>query len=159
MARQRWRPTHRREQVTNPAVGVDWSRLNDSGGGWLIGYVVATLTTDANVANREPNIRATDGNLPWFRSPVQVAQTAGLTNFYCAFPGSDAGAATSAARLFGWPTDGLWLPPGHRLEMVTALLQAGDQWSDIHLDLWEYPETIPMGLIPQPFLYESADSE
>lgn len=159
MARQRNRPQWRRIVQIAPAVATDWTLRNDRGSLWLIRSIIFSLVTDANVANRSVAIQVTAGEDVWFRTVSAVVQAASLTRTYSAFTGSPAGADNASAILMAWPTDGLWVPPGHVVSSLTGLIQAGDQFGALLADVVEYPETVMANLIPSPFLYEDSESE
>lgn len=159
MGRQRWRPSPRRQLVTQPAAGASWTQLNDSGGLWLVRGLVFVLATSAVVATRVPEVRAAAGTDVWFATPALTGQGASLTTRFSAFPGSPAAGTIGFTSTLPWPTDGLMLPPGHILSVVTTAIDAGDQYSAIFLDLVEYPETLPDNVAPSPFLYTDTDQE
>lgn len=144
----RWYPTPRRVDVTTPAVAQGWSRINDSGGTWIIRSVAFRMVTDANVGPRTVSIAATAGEDVWFRTVVQVDQTAGLTRDFSAWPASPATTVDKPVVLLPWPDEGLWLPPGHVLAATVTGIQAGDQLSSIFLSVVELPETLPASLMP-----------
>lgn len=159
MPRPRWTPTPRRVNVATPAAGANWTQLNDSGGGWLVRGIAYTLVTSAAVANRLNGVTATAGEDVWFRTTAQLVQTATLTRGYSAWPGSPATTVDAGALLMPWPTDGLWLPPGHVLASTVALIDVADQLSLIVLDVIEYPETLPAHMLPMPYTYTEDDQE
>jgi hypothetical protein len=159
MARQRWRPTPRRVNVTQPGAGANFSRVNDSGGLWVIRGLAFTLTTSAAVANRVMTLLARAAEDVWFRTSAGGVQVASLTFDYSGWPGSGSPSGTTPVALLGWPHDGLWLPPGQVIESDVQAIDAADQISAVVLDVIEYPETLPTHLTPGPTTYENEDQE
>ena len=159
MARQRWRPVRRREPVPQPAAGANWSLRNDSGGLWQITGVVFVLTTSAAVANRDLRLDCSASTDLWFRTGVAATQAAGVAATFAAWPGSTAQALAGLTQLIAWPDGGLMMPPGHVLATSLLAIDAGDQFSAIIVDRLEYPEILPVHLIPYPSLYTEDSQE
>lgn len=135
----RWQPVRRLVRIPNPAAGAELSIDSDTGELWLVRSIVATLTTDATVANRVPVLLADDGTTEYFRTRSESVQAASLAVVYCGFSGSAGGVVAGASVPLPWPTDGLPLPPGHRLRTSTVAIVAGDQWSAVGLWVDAYP--------------------
>lgn len=143
MARQgftrRWRQINR----PNPAVATDWVFTNPGETVLRIVSLVARLTADANVANRTVTLFANNQTVTTYRQEATVVQTAGQTRDYCAHTGAVQTPATPTTLSFGLPGEGLLLLPGHRLSVVTANIQVGDQWSLIGILADEIPTDSP----------------
>lgn len=135
-------PRRRVVRVASPAAGAEWTRVNDSGRLWWVYAVVFRLTTDANVATRVTGVIARQGDDVWFGSSCAQTQAAGLTRRIGAYNGASAADSSASVNRMGWPADGLWLPPGERLESSTSGLQAGDQYSEIVLAVVELDESV-----------------
>jgi len=159
MGRSRWAPVPRRIQVAQPAAGASWTQLNDSGGLWLVRALTFTFVTSAVVATRFAAITATAGEDVWFRTTAQLGQLTTLTRNYAAWAGSPASTVDATTLLMPWPTEGLWLPPGHVLASTVALIDVGDQLSAVTLTVIEYPEVLPSHLAPMPYTFTEDDQE
>lgn len=139
MGRTGYQRTYRTRVVSGVAAGVDWE-LRAPGNAWLrVISLVATLTTDATVIDRRVRLVAGDGSNRWFTSISSAAQAAGATVEYGAYVGADTGGSATLALTLPLPTEGLLLRPGHRLQSLTANLQAGDAWTLINVLLDEIP--------------------
>lgn len=136
---RRWRT------VLNPAVAVntDWTLRVPGNAWWRITSITARLVTDANAANRIPTLRAGDQTNIWFAQSAPIAIPANTTADLCAHTGSGVTAAGSTTVVLALPAEGLLLPPGHRLQVVTTALQAGDQWSNVFAQIDEIPTDAP----------------
>jgi hypothetical protein len=147
--RPRWYPTPRRVDIATPAVATGWSRINDSGGYWVIKSLAFQLATDANVANRFVTVAAAAAEDAWWRTTSQIAQPASLTRQYSGWDSSPSTTVDSGSVvLLAFPADGLWLPPGNTLSSAIIGVAAGDQLSAIFLSVIELPRTLPASLLP-----------
>ncbi len=143
--------TRRRVDVAQPGVGLEWLRTNDSGRLWLVRAVAFRFVTSAVVANRSVGIRAQAAEDVWFRTTPATTQVASLTRDYHAWQGAPAGGDSPVAIRVAWPTPGLWVALGESVGSQTDLIDAGDQYSRIFMDLVEYPDDGPTSLIPSPY--------
>lgn len=136
---RRWRVLH----PANPAAGADWA-ISASGAATLrIVSLVARLTTSAAVANRTVVLIADDGENEWYEQPATVTQVAGQVTDYAAHTAATPGGATPGVASIPLPNAGLLLLPGNRLRVVTAGLDAADQWSAVRALCDETPSDIP----------------
>jgi hypothetical protein len=126
-------------RIPAPLVASELTITGPGQGLWRIMNLAFTLTTDANVANRAVDLIATDGTSQYFNASASAVQAAGVTRLYTAHEGSTPAAGASGDSLFSWPTRGLWLDAGHILSTATALIQAGDQYSEAVLQVEEFP--------------------
>lgn len=125
-------------QVPSPAAGQDWIVVVPAGVQWWILGGVASLTTDATVANRLVNAIATVDGLQIWNVQTAYAQAASLVLSYTfessggLFPGPNGGNREIM------PFPGAELPQGSVFGVHTANLDAADQWSNISLWVEEY---------------------
>lgn len=125
--------------VTNPAVATDWTHRCPGHEIHRVLAVRAVLTTDANVANRLPALTINDGTDTFATIPAPAAITASKTGQVSTVAGAPSVGATDGPLLWAAPTDGWLLLPGWGLTVVTAAIQAADQWSAIRLWVVAYP--------------------
>ena len=159
MGADRSAPLLRRIPVATPAAGVDWARLNDSGGYWLIRSVAFRLTASAVAATRFPHLRAAGGDDEWFATTVNRATFANQSRLYCGFPGADVSVGDADIVTVSWPHDGLILPPGHTLRSQVQSIDVGDTLTGVVLTVVEYPETLPINYLPLPYMIPLNDQE
>jgi len=127
---------------TAPAVATDISDLVPSTTRWRLKAIEAVLVTDANAANRTVNLFIDDAaGTPTRRIVLTdaTAQTATLTRTHAWYPGTDnfntasVSLTDTVTLLAKFPMllqdPGIYLTGGDRIRTVTALIQAGDQWS------------------------------
>jgi hypothetical protein len=112
---------------TNPAAGVEISEAVPTGGNQRLKAIIATLVTDATVANREPALVLDNGSSIFARVPAGQNQAASLTRTYCWFPGAQAQALASDLTVVASIPDVL-LDAAWRLRTITTNIQAGDDW-------------------------------
>ena len=132
-------PFFRTEQVSNIAAGADWSIVAPGRGYWLLLSVYAKLVTSAVVANRQAQFTVDDQSTTYFKVPLGAAIAASSTVEYCGFAGAQASAIAGGTVVFPLPPTGLLLPPGARFRITTALIDAGDQWSNVAASIQEFP--------------------
>lgn len=117
--------------VADPAGGSDWSAAVPAEDNWHLTRITARLVTDANVGNRIVSLRTTINGVVVAIVAAGPAHPASTDRVYV---WSDYKSATTLPT--GWqallmpPLD---LPQASTLSVVTTALQAGDQWSEIHL--------------------------
>jgi hypothetical protein len=128
-------------QQANPGAGADWTLTVPASVRWQLQTVFALLTTSAAAANRLPRLIIDDGvNIIW-QSPAQVNETASLAwgNNWGAGAGSFAAADPNNVQQ-ALPND-LFLLAGWRVRVLTANIQAGDQWSAISIAVRSWIDT------------------
>lgn len=135
----RYLPTYKLVTVTAPAAGAEFTLTPNTAAWWVVKSLRFQLVTDANVASRGVSIGVTDGNSQYLRLRAVATQTATQTLVYCGYPGASAGSFGGSVSAVDWPTDGVWVPQGGSLSSITALLQAGDQFSGITAAVFECP--------------------
>ena len=114
---------------TAPGAGNQISEVVPTGARWELISFLATLTTDAVVANRIVDYTLDDGTNIYMRKGVTVAQTASLTNRYGLFAGVSFGGSDSNGNyLVSLPIDNRLLA-GHRIRTITTAMDAGDTWA------------------------------
>lgn len=142
--------------VTGPGIGRSWRTLkigNPNAGAdfvitpggqrwWRITSLVAVLTTSAVVATRQVTLRADTGGDVWWSQPAPSGQAATLGLTYSAFTGAPRDGLFINTYTLPLPAAGLLLKPGDSLRSLTALIDAGDQWSAI----FARAEEVPSGL-------------
>lgn len=122
-------PFWRVREFAAPAAGADhvFTARGDSNLRFM--SVTATLTTSAAVATRAVRVEVTDGQTIFFRSGCSFTQPASTTYRYSLISsGADFGDPATVVHLPS-PEGGLVLLPGWRTNIVTANIQAADQWS------------------------------
>lgn len=133
----RYAGVQREIRLDPPAPGADWT-FQVPAGTWCRPILArARLVTSAAVANRVPVLTLADGDaLAVWQCAPQAAQAATATVDYSA---ADSGAGPSAV-LGGvaiLPLPSVWLPAGWSVRIVTAAIDAADQWSAIRLVIAE----------------------
>lgn len=133
--------------VPNPAAGANWTYTVPAGEVWLLQAWRGQLTTDANVATRSINWRverpATLEDLMLFTA--SVGQAAVSTVVYQGTKGIGELPAVRNGGLQMMFPDGLYVEGGVVISVVTQNIQAGDQWSAIHLDIVRYATSAVAG--------------
>lgn len=132
-------PIARARTFDAPLAGANFIIQPDTAAAWLIRSIACTLITGANVGTRSAILTADNGSATWFRSSPGATQAAALTRFYGAYNGSAGADSQGSAVMWGLPTDGLWLPQGHRLLSAVENIDPADQWSAVTLYLLEFP--------------------
>jgi len=120
-------------RIPDPAAGADFRVTVPGGEGWLVQGLLATLTTSAVVATRQPRLTADDQTDTWLMIPAGDSPAASTTTQYTLILGGPTGVTSSpASDVWGGPSL-LYLPPGHRFGPVTNNLQAADAWTVIRM--------------------------
>jgi hypothetical protein len=124
--------------VPNPAAAADWAYTVPAGyaSGLILISASALLTCSATVANRQPALQCRSPNNTVLSAGINGALTASQLARYLFGMGLPALGApvNSAVSPSTYPLpQGLYVPPGGTIQVVTAGLAAGDQWSDIVL--------------------------
>ena len=125
--RRRWRTI----TVAQPLAGADWTLRPTGGATWRVVSLVARLVTLANAGLRQVTLTASDGERIWFAQPASATQTINLTVDYAVHTGATPSGAAPGTLTLPLPSAGLLLRSGHRLTVVTSLIQVDDQWSRI----------------------------
>lgn len=129
--------------VPRPAAGADWAYTVPAGYGLLPFFVIcvsALLTDSGSAGNRQPTLQILDrpGGVPIGTFGINAALIVSQSARYVWGSGLPAAAApvnsTSSPSTFPLP-QGLIVPGGGVVQVVTTGLLAGDQWSDIVLTL------------------------
>lgn len=141
MTQPRNLPVPDRIRVTPPAAGAEWTFTNADGGLILVRSVLYQLVTSAVVANRVTGLTVNIDGAPWLRTTANTAQVASLTRTYCAFGSASLTADNAIAVVMPWRDNGVLLRQGHSIGSVSLLLDAGDQYSGIVLDVLRYLPT------------------
>jgi hypothetical protein len=123
--------------VADPAAGSDWSYTLAAGQYWRLEGLRARLVTDATVATRLPQLEILPGGFLCILTRGTNAHTASLTVDYTAGDWGIRSAATEALQYWPVPSD-IRLREGNVIRVVTANLQAGDQWSLIAIGAEEW---------------------
>lgn len=97
------------------------------------------LTTSAAVANRLPSLQLSTSDGIVAAAPAGAAITASLATRLSSFPGAGATGVAAGPQLWATPSQGWLLLPGWSLQVVTAGIDAADQWSAIRAEIVEYP--------------------
>ncbi len=124
--------------IANPAAGAGATVLVPAGQTWRVRSLVATLTTGAAVANRQPVLYARTPVPVLFAlavQPVVTPATTATTYFW------QLGSGPQNVGAGGQEPCGLWdlvLPNAWGVQLACFNLQAADQWSAITLvyELW-----------------------
>lgn len=120
--------------IANPAAGAEIVATVPANKTWRILAVHFKLVASATVANRLVRLLFDDGTVVLFKVPNDVNHVASQTTEYSyglACTAEAAQGATVVARMY--PIPDLQLPPGCRIQTLTAGLQAGDQFSEVRL--------------------------
>jgi len=158
MVDPRNKPTWRVETFPAPAAGAEFSITPNMAAHWLIRSFSVSLTASAVAGDREISLAADNGTSVWWRAIVEDIQVANTTRSYSAFGGAVGSFATADVVTLGFPTDGLFLPQGHRLRSITATLDAGDQFSALTAFIIEFPTGPFTHFWPIPPLMEEESS-
>lgn len=121
----------------DPAAGAEISVTVPTGARWRLVGLLATLVTDATVANRTVNLVIDDGANAVFRAAAQTAQTASLTVIY-SFGASLPSQATAGGVSINPLAEALPLAAGYRIRTVTTNIAGGDNWGAPQLLIEEW---------------------
>lgn len=124
-------PHLRVAKIANPSAGTDFSVTVPGESIWQLLAVTATLTASANAANRTPALKVTDGSATAWEVSAPVAITANqvVVISWIAELGFTDVAVTGGVLTQTIPP--AILAPGYVLSVVTAAIDASDQWSSI----------------------------
>lgn len=132
---------HRRpHRIAAPAAGAEMSITPNTGSHWRLMGLIFTLTTSAVVANRNVSLTLSDGTSRTFKMVTAANQAATLAIDYTAYPDAVPAGIVNNTVVMALPTDGLWMPKGWTLASTTALIDPGDQYSGIVVDIQEIPD-------------------
>jgi hypothetical protein len=126
---------------SNPPAGADWAYLALFAQKQRITSLSAVFTASAAVANRQVELIVDDGaNILW-RASASANVTAGQTVTFSA-TGTNVPAGIIATDQTLLLPPGLVLVPNWRIRTATTGIQAGDQWSNIWLNVEEWLTSI-----------------
>lgn len=126
-------------QVANPAAGANASYDRSYARAFRVLYATATVTTDANAANRQFSLDYLAGGRTLVRNTPAAVITASTTNLVYIWSMNLAlwDGATNAPTLV--PLLPLWLPPACSVQFTLDSIQVGDQLSALSLVVEELP--------------------
>lgn len=118
--------------VQAPVAGSDWSWQGPTDRPFRIQSVRAVLASSATVANRAAELHVLDRDRNVIIDvPAIASQAASSTETWSWLPvGFGPGTVDNPAL---GPLPDCWVPDGCSVKVVTAGIQAGDQWSEIVL--------------------------
>lgn len=125
--------------ATAPVAGDQLDFRPNKGGGWLIRSLRFVFTASGVAGNRTIVFEASDGTDIYLTTAAQAVLAAAGSSVYCAFAGIPPRASAVGYIAIDWPTDGLWLPQGHRLRTTVLSGDAGDLFEDVTMRVVEYP--------------------
>jgi hypothetical protein len=122
--------------VGNPAAGSDWTFTVPANTRMRIQAVGMTFVASAAVANRNVRLMFSDGGNPYWRSSGQAVITAGQTK---GIYGSPQSVVQNLGGEMNIPTPiGLIMLAGQLIQSATQALDAGDQFSQIIIEVEEW---------------------
>lgn len=123
--------------VATPAAGAEWSVTVPAGVVWIVQSIFARFLSSVVVANRFPRLGFTDGSVTIGRVVALVTIPANQAWDHSYLRG--AGAAWSGTSGVGltYPLPDFRLPAGYTIFTTTPNLDAGDQWSQIVVNVIE----------------------
>lgn len=121
-----------RYAVGAPAAGVDWSFTMVATARSRIITFSTSLITSAAAGSRFPTLIIDDGSAILAEIPPVAAQIASLTQVYTWADGVTPQGAVNGVVMLPLPSN-LHLGANFRMRMVTAGIQAGDQWSQVNI--------------------------
>jgi hypothetical protein len=124
---------------TDPAAGAEISETVPAGARWRLHSLRATLTTDANPANRGVVLVFDDGVNAWGGVGTNFSQVASTAFTYNWGTGGQTSATTSPGVTVSMPNR-VWLPAGARIRTATGAIQVGDNWSAPQYEVEEWLE-------------------
>lgn len=123
--------------VTNPAAGADWSITVPTGASWTLNGVSALFTASAAVANRLPEIvLVSPGGTNLFVGTQNTFVTASQAITFMT-GGNQVTLMPNANLAYVATNTSIRLQAGAVIKSVTTGIQAGDQWSNIVLQVQE----------------------
>jgi hypothetical protein len=143
-------------RIVTPAPGAEMVVKPVTVGAWRLLSLVWVLVTSAAVAIRNVQLTLTDGSVTYWLQTTAVTQAATTTQQYKAEPQAIATASISGLVTLPLPPDGLYIPRGHQLATITALIDVADQYSAIVAQIQELPDgpdyttepSMPLNVIP-----------
>lgn len=124
---------YRTVRPADPAVATDWTITAPGESTWVVVGITATLVTDANVANRHPDLTLTDGSTTLWRLPAGAVITAGITTIISWLPMLGYASPAILGNRLTVGTPEVCMVPGWTIGTTGSALQAGDQWSSVAL--------------------------
>lgn len=138
-------------RVPTPAAGAEFTMPARGGEWWRVISMVATFTTDANVADRTVTLVGDDGTDVFWRAGAAAVQAAGATGLLSATAGLGQSQVAGGVSAFPLPGEGLWLQSGWRVRSVTTNIQVGDTFTGI-IALVQQFDTGPRAIIGVPII-------
>lgn len=136
-------PNYRPVLVGTLAAGSEFTIANQGKWWWRMLYLSFTLATSGVAGNRAVTVVLDDRTDVYSAMAAGATQAINETRRWGAYPGASAGGLSTVSGTLGWPSDGLWIPPGWRIRTVTGALDAGDQYAAVRALVEELP-TGPM---------------
>lgn len=130
--------------VPSPAAGAEWIQAVPGGVLWEVLEVSYTFATSVVVANRVSQVVFANADLrSVFRTSPSVNQAASQSVPYAY--GAGVGVVITALVLQGsFPSPPIVMSPGYTIRTSTGSIDAGDQYSNITLQVREWDETAIM---------------
>lgn len=133
----KWRRSRVWVPGAQPAAGADWTVTVPAGHVYQVLSVAATLTTSAVVANRVPRLIYSDGVADFLTVPPFAVVPASTGMRLSWFPLA-LGLSTGVAESTSIPE--VTLLPGGSLRSSTGLIDPGDQWTAVVLQVLDTTE-------------------
>jgi hypothetical protein len=148
------RPRFNYVPVNDPAPGANYAIKNTGVGDWLIVAMAFLFTTSAVVAQRIVEFNVDNGGNPYLRFGNSQGAPAGIAFHYTGFCGSNSIAANGRYTPMDFPMQGVYLPGGWNLKSSIQNLDAGDQLSQLVMQVIELPTGPDVAYMPTPYLIE-----
>ena len=138
--------------VAQPAAGANTSVQVDGRNYWRVLGARATLTTDANVANRLLSLDFINGrSITYMRNQPPVVIIASTTNQAFEWKEQLTGSEWNSNTPVHTPVSSIFLPPGTLVQWTVTAIQAGDQLSGLSLTIERFqvgPYGYEVGWVP-----------
>ena len=142
--------------VTTTAGAATATRTVPGEGAWYVLGARVSITTDANVANRSPILRITDGNTRWWEIALSNVIAAGTTQVFALAPSIALASVGLPGENGVVPLPNAVLEPGSTIEINLANVQVGDTITTTYRVL-ELPYG-PTGYVRGPALIDTGES-
>lgn len=127
--------------MTNPGAGADWTISNPGNTRWRISSLNGVLTTSAVVANRDVQLQVLQsGVLVWVGQATAVIAASTAANVSAA--GLPSTPTVLATDIFLPMPPALILGTNGTVRVVTANIQAADQWTNMFISVEEWLENV-----------------
>jgi hypothetical protein len=128
-------------QQANPAAGADWTFVCTANTRLYVRSFSSQFVASAGVANRQVEVIVDDGTNTVWRTSASANITAGQTAFVSGTSEqSPTGVITTTINVV--IPDDLRLVNGWRLRVLTTGIQAGDQWSNIWVNVERWLDNV-----------------